>query len=216
MARRSAGLVRLLRALGVLLVLVLGTQACGTIDELLQLEQRIERQGYRVSNVFHDDFGTGSNEVQVEAESNRGLEPPEGQDEIAGIVWNSYPRRFTTVAVTLDGDLALYTRGELQERFGPRDPQLDEKAFSDDINGAVRNGAIVALIVLALGVLLVVLLVRASRKRRRNQPPPPPFGPPPGMPPPGMPPPGMPPPPPPGPPPGWRPPSSGYPPPGPR
>lgn len=229
MARRPARLVAAL--LGVL-VLAIAAPACSTLDELFQLEERIEREGYRVTNVFHEDFGGGANEVQVDADRNRGLAGAEGREEIAGIVWTSYPRRFQTVAITLDGDLQVFSRGELQERFGPRAERLDEEEFSDEVNRTIRTGAIAGAIGLVVVLVAIVLIVRSVRKRRRERMPPPPppgaggggwgppgggWGPPgggwgpPGMPPP---PPGMPPPPS-GPPPGYVPPS-GYPPPPPR
>jgi hypothetical protein len=194
--------------------LAVGASACGAIDELLQLESRIEREGYRVDDVFHDDFGGSRNEVQIDADSNRGLDPPEGQEEIAGIVWETYPRRFETVAVDLDGDTATFTRGQLQERFGTRSPRLDEQEFSDDVTGTIRTAAIAGLIGLVVVVAVVVAVVVGVRRRRRRRGPPPPppgsggFGPPGGA--------WAPPPPPSAPPPGWAPPpgtGSGYPPP---
>lgn len=188
--------------------------SCSSLDELLQLEERIEREGYRVGSVFHEDFGTGRNEVQVEATSNRGLEGAAGQEQIAEIVWTTYPRRFQTVVVTLDDDQALFGRGELQERFGPRAERLDEREFSDDISGTIRTAAIASAIGLVVVVVAVIAIVASVRKRKRNRPPPPgpygPFGPPGSYGPYG---PGTAPPPPPGaPPPGYDPPS-GYPPP---
>ena len=204
MARRPARLVAAL--LGVVLLAV-GSAACSTIDELFQLQERIEREGYRVTNVFHEDFGRGANEVQVDAERNRGLAGAEGREEIAGVVWTTYPRRFQTVDVTLDGEEEVFSRGDLQERFGPRAERLDEEAFSDEVTRTIRTGAIVGAVVLLVVVVAIVLIVRAVRKRRRGRMPPPP---PPGT----WGPPGMPPPPP-GPPPGYAPPS-GYPPPPPR
>ena len=195
MARRPA---RLVAAIAALVVLAVGVTACGAIDELLELQERIEREGYRVDDVFHDDFGGTRNEVQVDAESNRGLDPPDGQEEIAGIVWETYPRRFESVAVSLDDDLVTFTRGDLQERFGPRTPRLDEQEFRDDVTSSLRNAAIVGLVVLVVVVAGVVLIVRRVRRKRPPGPP--------------MPPPGYgggwaPPPPPSGPPPGWSPPS---------
>lgn len=220
MARRPT---RLVVALLGFLAVVVGASACSTIDELFQLEERIEREGYRVTNVFHEDFGTGRNEVQIEADSHRGLDGTAGVEEIAEVVWTTYPRRFDTLAITLDGDQDVLTRGELQERFGPRAARLDEREFSDDVTGAIRTAAIAAAIGLVVVAIAIVLIVRAVRKRRRNRPPgPPPYGPyggyGPGVPPlpPGQgwgPPTGAPPPPPPGP--GWSaPPPPGAPPPG--
>lgn len=206
MARRPA---RLVAALLGIVALALAAGACSTLDELFQLEERIEREGYRVTNVFHEDFGRGANEVQVDAESNRGQEGAAGRDEIAEIVWTTYPRRFQTVAITLDGDLEVLSRGELQERFGPRPERLDEEEFNDEVNETIRTGAIAGAIALAVIAVAVVLIVRRVRRRRRERMPPPP---PPGSWGGGWGQPGMPPPPPPGPPPGYTPPS-GYPPP---
>jgi hypothetical protein len=196
MGRRSAGLVAL--------ALVVGPVAtgCGAVTELVQLGERIERQGYRSVETFHDDFATATNEVQVQASVGRGLEPPEGNEEIAGIVWQTYPRRFDTVRVDLAGEVEQFSREDLQTLFGPRDERLDEREFSDDVQGGLRTFGFVVLAVLVVGGgLLTWLLVRRSR-RKRNQPPPWGYGPPPGYGPPG----GWRPPPPSGPPPGWTPP----------
>jgi hypothetical protein len=189
---------------------VLGA-GCGAVTELLQLEERIEREGYEVDGVFHDDFGRGRNEVEVEAATGRGEEPTAGNEEIAGIVWTTYPRRFDRVRVVLDGEEVGFTRGDLQESFGPRPAQLDEREFQDDVEAGIRNvaiGAAIGLVIVVGGVILLVVLVR--RRRRNNPPPPRPpyYGPGPGgaPPPPGQPPGWYPPPPPAGPPPGWRPP----------
>lgn len=207
MARRPARLVALAAAL---VALAVGATACSSISELLELQERIEREGYRVGDVFHDDFGGSRNEVQVDASTGRGLEPPEGQEEIAGIVWETYPRRFDSVSVTLDDDVATFSRGQLQERFGQRAARLDEREFSDDVSGAIRGAAIAGSIGLVVIVAATIAIVVAVRRRRgRRGPPPPPTAHPPGA---GW----APPPPPPGPPPGWVPPpgtGSGYPPP---
>jgi hypothetical protein len=197
MGRRPAGLVAL-ALLGALAV-----AGCSAVTELVELGERIERRGYRNVETFHDDFATATNEVQVQASVGRGQEPPDGNDEIAGIVWETYPRRFDSVRVELGGEVVQYSREDLQTVFGPRDERLDEREFSDDVQGGIRTVGIVALAVLAVGGgLLTWFLVRRSR-RKRNQPPPWGYGPPPG----GYGPPGgWRPPPPPGPPPGWNPP----------
>lgn len=196
MARRPARLV-------VTLLLAIGAVAgagCGAVTELIQLEERIERQGYDVTGVFHDDFGTGRNEVQVDASTGRGVAPPRGNEEIAGIVWDSYPRRFDRVSVTLDGVDIVFTRSQLQERFGARDATLDEKEFQDEIEAGIRTAFIAGAIALLVIVAVIITVVVLVRRRRRNlppptgppfqpyqpypyggaQPPPPPAGPPPG------------------------------------
>ena len=191
-------------------VVILAGAGCSTVNELLQLAERIERRGYDSVSTFHEDFGTGRNEVQVDALSGRGLEPPEGLDEIAEIVWETYPRRFDSIAVTLDGQSELYGRSELQERFGVRAERLDEEEFGDEVTGTIRGVAIGAAVFLVFVVVLVVVIIVLVRRRRQRRPPPPPnpyggYGPPAWRP--------SPPPPPAAPPPGWSPPGSSYPPP---
>jgi hypothetical protein len=192
--RRSARLV----AIALAAAAVVGTGACSTIDELIQLEERIERRGYDVSSTFHDDFGSNRNEVEVIAEQRRGRPGPAGQEEIAGIVWETYPRRFDTVVVDLDDDAVRFTRGDLQEDFGPRPARLDEREFGDDVRSGIRGVAIGAAIALGFGLVAIITTVVVLRRRNRRDPPsapPPPIGYGPG----GW----RPPPPPPTPPPGW-------------
>lgn len=199
MARRSAGLV----ALAVLLVL--GAAGCGALTDLVDLQLRIQAAGYDVGSVFHDDFTDGSNDVQIEARARAGPDGSEGQRFIAELVWDSYPRRFEAVDVRLDGDLRRFDRAELQESFGARAPELDERTFADEVTRGVLVGMGVGAAVTVVAVVLIIVLVRRSRRRKAQR-----FalaGPPPGAP---MPPPvpyyGVPAPPP------WLPPS-GYPPP---
>lgn len=175
MGRRSTGLVALL-----LCGATAAVAGCSTINELIQLQDRIEREGYEVSNAFHDDFGSSLNEVQIEATTGRGEEPPAGTEEIAEIVWQTYPRRFDTVAVELDADSRTFSRSQLQERFGPRPEQLDERAFGDDLRSGIRGIAIGALIAIGVGVVAIITTIVLVRRSRRNNPPRPPQAPPPG------------------------------------
>ena len=139
------------------------------VTELLQLTTRIQRAGYSNVEVFHN-FGSGvSSEVTVDAGVGRGEPPPEGQEEIAEIVWTTYPRRFDLLTVTLAGDLESFERSELTALFGERDPTLDEREFSDDLTSGIRTAAIVGGLVALVAVVVVVVLVRRSRRRRAQQ-----------------------------------------------
>lgn len=166
MARRPARLVRRAwLALACAGLVVVG--GCGAVTELIRLQQRIEDAGYRVESVFHEDFGRSANEVQIEARSgSRGQEPPAGQEDIAEIVWTTYPRRFDVVRVELDNDITVFSRAELQERFGVRDASLDARDFGDDIEGGVRAVAWYGLVVLVAGAIAIVTtLVRLHGRR---------------------------------------------------
>ena len=151
-----------------LVVLAVGA-GCSAVTELLQLSSRIERAGYTGVEVFHN-FGSGSSsEVTVDASVGRGEPPPAGQQEIAEIVWTTYPRRFDLLTVTLGGDLASFERSELTALFGPRDPSLDEREFSDDVTSGIRTASIVFGLFALVAVVVVVVLVRRSRRRRAQQ-----------------------------------------------
>lgn len=197
----KAGLVAAVAVVG------LAGSGCAGLGELNQLQDRIERDGYDVSSVFHEDFGSDENQVEVVAERGRGETGLDGQLEIAGVVWETYPRTFDHVLVELDDDSVRFSRGTLQERFGTRAERLDEQEFSDDIRSGMRGAAIGLAVALAIGVSAVVVAVVLVRRRRRRNPPPPPPPPPYGY---GWRPP--PPPPPSAPPPGWAPPPGSAPP----
>lgn len=160
------------RTLVVVLLLAAGAGAgCSAVDELIQLAERIELQGYTGVETFHNDFGSGtSNELRVDASVGRGQEPPEGQEEIAGIVWDTYPRRIQLITVSLDGDTTTFDRGDLEALFGPRAETLDERAFSDEIESGIRTVGIVFGILLLMGIVAAVLLVRRARRRRLQWP----------------------------------------------
>ena len=105
--------------------------------------------------------------------------------EAAGVVWGNLPLRIERLEVTCKngfGGRGSYRadRAELEQRFGARDPTLDEGFDTvEPRTVAIVVGAVVlgGLLVLAGLIVLVVVLVR--RNRRRRTPPGPP-GPPPG------------------------------------
>ena len=76
----------------------------------------------------------------------------------------------------------LFTRSDLQERFGPRPPGTD-KSLAKDVIRTLGIVAAIGVVFVGVVVLIVVLAVRSSRRRR---PPPPPgwYGGPPQWPPP--------------------------------
>lgn len=105
--------------------------------------------------------------------------------EAAGVVWGNLPLRIERLEVTCRngfGGRGAYRadRAELEQRFGARDPTLDEGFDTVEPRTiAIVAGAVVlgGLLVLAGLIVLVVVLVRRNRKRRT---PPGPQGPPPG------------------------------------
>ncbi len=116
--------------------------------------------------------------------------------DAASVVWRELPLRIERLEVACTngfGGEGTYTadRGELERRFGPRDPSLDEGFQESDLRtiGLVVLGLFLGgLVLLAAIVVLIVVLVRRNRRRRPpgppastgwgTQPPPPGYGPP--------------------------------------
>jgi len=105
--------------------------------------------------------------------------------EAAGVVWGNLPLRIKRLEVTCKngfGGRGSYraNRAELEQRFGARDPTLDEGFDSvEPRTVAIVAGAVIlsGLVVLAGIVILIVVLVR---RHRNPNPPGGPPGPPPG------------------------------------
>lgn len=104
----------------------------------------------------------------------------EEENRAAEVIWRNLPLRFTTLEVDPRRDLGVprvYSREELEGRFGPRPARLDKG--QGDIERDLRNTwsnvlralviAVVALLVLV--ALVIVLVVRAVRKRPPAAPP---------------------------------------------
>ncbi len=103
--------------------------------------------------------------------------------EAAGVVWRELPVRIERLEVVCTngfGGEGTYAadRAELEQRFGPRDPSLDEGFQESDARtiAAVLLGLFLGgLLILGAIVVLIVVLVR--RNRRRGPPPGPPGSP---------------------------------------
>ncbi len=79
------------------------------------------RRATEVDSVFHDDFSSGTSEVQVDGRIGPAAAPPRrARKRSPASCGQTYPRRFDTVSVELDGDDVRFTRGDLQELFGAR------------------------------------------------------------------------------------------------
>lgn len=105
--------------------------------------------------------------------------------EAAGVVWGNLPLPIQRLEVTCKngfGGRAAYRadRAELEQRFGTRDPTLDEGFDSvEPRTVAIVAGAVVLGGLLVLVGLIVLVVVLVGRNRRRRPPPGPP-GPPSG------------------------------------
>ena len=153
-----------------------------------------------------DAAGFGSADVEVDSGDSYRVRVTKDTEDLsaaaadaAGVVWRELPVRIERLSVVCTngfGGEGTYTadRAELERRFGPRDPELDEGFEESD----ARTVALVilglflgGLVVLAGIVVLIYVLVRRNRRRSPppgpgppppagwgTQPPPPGYGPP--------------------------------------
>ena len=174
LAARRAGLV----LAGVLLALLAG---CGVVRGTITTVTALDDAGFGVPDIQLDAADDGVR-VRVEKDTE---DLAAGAAEAAEVVWDNLPLRIERMEVTCTngfGGRGTFEadRTELERRFGPRDPTLDEGLQDDDLRtlGIVVAAMVIGgLVVLAAIVILIVVLVR--RSRRRNPPPGPP-GPPSG------------------------------------
>src|SRR4051794_15871001 len=158
---------RALAALAVVAMLVAGV-SCGTVRSTVATLRALDDAGYDNINVrLNSDSGFDT--VVVRA-SGGPSEDPVGK--AAGIVWTTFKLHLDQVDVNIGGQRQLFTRGDLEERFGPR-PAGYDKSLARDV---ARTFAIVGVAVLVVAGIVVVIVVWAVRRGRRKRPPPPPGG----------------------------------------
>ncbi len=177
---RPAGRRRGRWTVGLVVAGLLLLAGCTTIRGLIDTEEALQQAGFTEVEV---DFTSADGFDQVEI----ALRPPSVEtapgvsaEEAARVVWTEFPLRFDIVRVELlgpaDAFVTTYTYSEMQEIFGPRSPELDEKELGDDVVRAGVGIAIVlvvgGLLFLAAIVLAIVFGVRASRRRAARTPPP--------------------------------------------
>ena len=171
-----------MRRLALLLLLLCSALVgCGVIGDLADLQARLTDAGYTGVNTNHMSTN-GTDRLEVTARSN---DPAKTTDEIAEIVWDSYPQHVDQVWVGLNETYETYSADDLRAAFGER--QVTEKPDDDaDVGRTIVTWLIVAAVVfllfLAGVIVLVVFLVRRSNRRKAQQqpyyPPPPPGWPP--------------------------------------
>uniref|UniRef100_UPI001302C9EB hypothetical protein n=1 Tax=Lentzea kentuckyensis TaxID=360086 RepID=UPI001302C9EB len=105
----------------------------------------------------------GTDRLEVRA---AGSDPTHSTDEIARLVWETYPQRLDQVSITLNESHEVYSEDDLRATFGERG--VSEKAAGDVGRTIVTwliVGAVVLLLCLAGLTFLIVFLVRRSRHR---------------------------------------------------
>ena len=169
--QRKAQSLRLL-TIGLIAALVGG---CGMLTDVASLQDRIAAAGYQQVKVSHE-LTNGRDVLTVAALTPDGRATIDNIDEIARIVWETYPRTVDELNLTINGrSTGPISRDELTQAFGARDPELDK---GTGIGRILLIALLVVLTILALIVVLVVVLVRRGRRARRDLAPPyPPYPP---------------------------------------
>jgi hypothetical protein len=160
-----------LAAVAAVLVAGCGT-AVGYANTFLKLEE---------AGINSADLSTSDDEVHLSYDSNGapGDALVAEENKAAEVIWRNLPQRFSTLEVdpqVEDVPPQVYSREELQSRFGPRPSGLDQG--SGDIEQDARNtfrtiivgAAIGFAVLLALVIVVIVLVVRAARKRQPPAP----------------------------------------------
>jgi hypothetical protein len=160
------------RALGVLaaVVLALALGGCGTVRSTIDVYRTMRDSGYQNINVRFN--ANNSSDTIVVRASGGPSEDPEGK--AAQIVWERFRFKFDQVDVRINGrERQLFSRSELQARFGPRPAGMD-RDLTKDVFRTIGIVAAVAVVFMGAVALVIVLAIRSSRRRRPPAPPLPP------------------------------------------
>jgi hypothetical protein len=176
-ARRALG--KRLRALLAVAVVVVAVPACSVVRGTISTTEALDDAGFSIRPGDIDAADGDAWVVRVRKDTE---DLTAAAVEAAGIVWRELPVRIERLEVTCGNGFGgrgtfAADRAELEQRFGPRDPDLDRGVEDDDL----RTLALVLVGLLVVGVLalagLVVLVVVLVRRSRRRNPPPGPWGP---------------------------------------
>jgi hypothetical protein len=168
-------------AVGLLAMLV---SACGVVKGTVTTIRELDRAGFTSAQI--QVLETDSYQVSVRKDAE---DLNAAAVDAARVVWERLPLRVERLEVTCNNGFGgsgrfAADREELEQRFGPRDPDLDRGLQESDFRtaGLVLVGLFVlGLVVLAGIIVLVLLLIRRSKRRKPPQGPPPGgWGPPPG------------------------------------
>jgi hypothetical protein len=177
--RRHAG--RHIAALLVAPLCVLLLAGPAAADDEFEIDERLVDAGYRDAYTTYINAEDGVRVVvEYRSDSNDRAGSEAETEDIARLVWENLELRVVAVDIAstqaaqwLDGDvppMASLVRGDLQQRFGPRDAALDtdeSPSFGEDEALIFLGvGALVVLFVGAGGGFLVGWLIGQRRGRR--------------------------------------------------
>jgi hypothetical protein len=141
------------------LLFVLAAAGCVSYDEMETLGSRIEDAGYTEVGVSHGVSNFGFDTVDIRA--NKPSATDEGED-IARLVWHTYPEEVDKVVVTLNGITGYATREEMLQAFGPR--QLQPNPDEDTDLGDILEWVVVVVLIIVVLVKVLTFLARLGRR----------------------------------------------------
>lgn len=188
------GLRRGALALGLLALLATG--GCGASEDANNLATQLEYEGYNNLSVRMDKDQPAGDIVVVRARGNVALSDEEAIDSLQSVIWSSLPRRFDVLDIRVGSIHNQSSYQQLSQRFGPRNPALDQQRIGTDVSTVVIAVSLAVGLVAALAALLAIamyrrrcweereLALRISRAQPRALPPglPPPLALPPAAP----------------------------------
>lgn len=161
------------RRLSAVLLCLLVVAGCGALTEVVNLSSRIKDAGYSDVQANHN-VSNGFDTVSITARGG----PADGDGEdIARLVWDTYPAEVDQLVLHLNGKEYAATNAELEKAFGPRKIRPDpDNAISGTsiLWWLVGIGLFLLLLVGGLITILVVVMRKRRRRQMAMQPPPPP------------------------------------------
>ncbi|NUT94717.1 MAG: hypothetical protein HOY78_22120 [Saccharothrix sp.] len=149
------------RLLTVLLLCLLVASGCAELNRDEDLTSRITAAGYSEVKVMPSDPDYYDTPI-LSIYASGGPEGGDGED-LARLVWDTYPGEVDQVTVELGRVHYSATAGELEERFGPREVEYDPNVV---LKWIVGIGAFLLLLFLTVLGLLIALVVVTVRRRR--------------------------------------------------
>lgn len=151
------------RRLVAVLLCLLVAAGCGALTEVMNLSKRINDLGYSNVSVNHNTTN-GFDTVSITAAG--GPEGGNGED-IARMVWDTYPAEVDKVVLTLNGEEYSGTAAELEKAFGPRKIQPDpDNSFGKSALWWIIGIGVFVLLAIVGVIILVVVLIKKGRRRQ--------------------------------------------------
>ncbi len=148
------------RRLPAVLLCLLLASGCASLTDVKDLGARVDEAGYTSVSVHHHSH-EGFDTLTVVAGG--GPEEDNNGEDIARIVWDTYPADVDELRLELNGKRYKADTARLEELFGPR------RIRPDDSSGNAVLESVIGVAVFLLLIAGVVAIFVARRRKRRRQ-----------------------------------------------